>query len=82
MHPSIDPLSPKNMDLSSDAVSKIFKIFNIPTDKPLITQISRFDPWKDPEGVLRVFELVKEKIDKTESSIPICMTIETFHQVR
>jgi trehalose synthase len=63
IHPSIDPLSPKNMDLSDDTVSKIFKKFNIPTDKPLITQISRFDPWKDPEGVLRVFELVKEKID-------------------
>jgi trehalose synthase len=62
------------MDLSGDTVSKILKKFNIPTDKPLISQISRFDPWKDPEGVLRVFELVKEKIDKTESSIPICMT--------
>lgn len=63
IHPSIDPLSPKNMDISDDTISKIFKKFNIPTDKPLITQISRFDPWKDPEGVLRVFELVKEKID-------------------
>lgn len=63
IHPSIDPLSPKNMNISDDTVSKIFKKFNIPTDKPLITQISRFDPWKDPEGVLRVFELVKEKID-------------------
>jgi trehalose synthase len=82
IHPSIDPLSSKNMNLSDDTVSKIFKKFNIPTDKPLITQISRFDPWKDPEGVLRVFELVKEKIDKTESSISICMTMETFHQVR
>lgn len=63
IHPSIDPLSPKNMEISDDTVSKIFKKFNIPTDKPLITLISRFDPWKDPEGVLMVFELVKEKID-------------------
>ena len=63
IHPSIDPLSPKNMDISDDTVSKIFKKFNIPINKPLITQISRFDPWKDPEGVLKVFELVKEKID-------------------
>ena len=39
------------------------KKFGIPTDKPLITQISRFDPWKDPEGVIEVFELVKKKID-------------------
>ncbi len=63
IHPSIDPLSPKNMDLSEETISKVFKKFNIPTDKPLITQVSRFDPWKDPEGVLRVFEIVKEKVD-------------------
>lgn len=63
IHPSIDPLSPKNMDISDDTISKIFRKFGIPTDKPLITQVSRFDPWKDPEGVLRVFEIVKEKVD-------------------
>jgi len=63
IHPSIDPLSPKNMDISDDTISKVFKKFGIPTDKPLITQVSRFDPWKDPEGILRVFEIVKEKVD-------------------
>lgn len=63
IHPSIDPLSPKNMDISDDTISKVLKKFSIPTDKPLITQVSRFDPWKDPEGVLRVFEIVKEKVD-------------------
>jgi len=63
IHPSIDPLSPKNMDISDDTISKVLKKFNIPTDKPLIAQVSRFDPWKDPEGVLRVFEIVKEEVD-------------------
>jgi trehalose synthase len=63
IHPSIDPLSLKNMEISDDTISKIFKKFNIPTDKPLITQVSRFDPWKDPEGALKVFEIVKEKMD-------------------
>ncbi|MFQ6069922.1 MAG: glycosyltransferase [Candidatus Aminicenantales bacterium] len=63
IHPSIDPLSPKNMDISDDTISKVFKKFGIPTDKPLITQVSRFDRWKDPEGVLRIFEIVKEKVD-------------------
>lgn len=63
IHPSIDPLSPKNMDLSSGTISKILTKFSIPTDKPLITQVSRFDPWKDPEGVLQVYELVREKVD-------------------
>jgi trehalose synthase len=63
IHPSIDPLSPKNMDLSDDLVAKTLKKFEIPMDKPLITQVSRFDPWKDPEGVLKVFNEVKEKVD-------------------
>ena len=63
IHPSIDPLSPKNMDLSEKKINKTLNKFSIPIDKPLITQVSRFDPWKDPEGVLKVFELVKEKVD-------------------
>jgi trehalose synthase len=63
IHPSIDPLSPKNMDLSDNLIAKILKKFDIPMDKPLITQVSRFDPWKDPEGVLKVFNEVKEKVD-------------------
>jgi trehalose synthase len=63
VHPSIDPLAPKNMDLSDDIIAKTLKKFEIPIDKPLITQVSRFDPWKDPEGVLKVFEEVKEKVD-------------------
>jgi len=63
IHPSIDPLSPKNMDLSDDLIAKTLKKFDIPLEKPLITQVSRFDPWKDPEGVLNVFNEVKEKVD-------------------
>lgn len=61
--PSIDPLSAKNMDLSTKTIIKHLEKFNVPLDKPLITQVSRFDPWKDPEGVLKVFEIVKEKVD-------------------
>jgi len=63
IHPSIDPLSPKNMDISDDTSLKILKKFGVPTDKPLITQVSRFDPWKDPEGILGVFEIVKEQVN-------------------
>jgi len=63
IYPSIDPLSPKNMNLSENLITKILKKNNIPMDKPIITQVSRFDPWKDPEGVLKVFEHVKEKVD-------------------
>jgi trehalose synthase len=63
VYPSIDPLSAKNMDLSEDSIKKTVSKFSIPTDKPLITQVSRFDPWKDPEGVLEVFELIRSEVD-------------------
>lgn len=63
IHPAIDPLSPKNIDISEKDIEKYLKKFNIPMDKPILCQISRFDKWKDPEGVVDVFKLVKEKID-------------------
>jgi len=61
--PAIDPLSIKNRELSDDEIMKYIRESNIPTDKPIITQVSRMDSWKDPEGVLEVFKLVKEKVD-------------------
>jgi len=61
--PAIDPLSPKNMELSDYEVFRYVQEAGIPTDKPLITQVSRMDKWKDPEGLLEVFEHVKEKVD-------------------
>lgn len=61
--PSIDPLSSKNVELPQRTVFEYINEFEIPTDKPLITQVSRFDPWKDPEGVLEVFKKVKQEVD-------------------
>jgi len=61
--PAIDPLSPKNKDLPQDLVDKYLEKFGIPTDKPIITQISRFDKWKDPGGVVGVYRKVKEEVD-------------------
>ncbi len=61
--PAIDPLSPKNMELPENTIQKYLKKFDIPMDKPIITQISRFDPWKDPEGVIDIFKKVKEEVD-------------------
>ena len=63
IRPAIDPLSAKNMEISEKDISKYLKKFGVITDKPLITQISRFDKWKDPAGVIDVFKLVKEKVD-------------------
>ncbi|MBN1974428.1 MAG: glycosyltransferase [Sedimentisphaerales bacterium] len=61
--PAINPLNHKNMDLPESTVMEYIKKAGILTDKPLITQVSRLDPWKDPEGVVDIFEYVKEKVD-------------------
>jgi trehalose synthase len=61
--PAIDPLSEKNRDLSEGEIAGLLAKYGVPTDKPLITQISRFDKWKDPEGVVDVFARVREHVD-------------------
>lgn len=59
--PSIDPFSKKNKKLNMETAREIVSKF-VPLDLPLITQVSRFDPWKDPLGVIDAFRKVKEKI--------------------
>ncbi len=57
--PAIDPLSTKNVDISPGVVREILERYNISPDRPLIAQISRFDPWKDPLGVVDVYRTLK-----------------------
>jgi trehalose synthase len=59
--PAIDPLTPKNMALPIEDASYIVDQFGIDIERPLITQVSRFDPWKDPLGVIDAYRLVKEE---------------------
>ena len=63
MCPAINPFNLKNQHLPEKTVLRYIKDIGIPTDKPIITQVSRLDPWKDPEGVVDIFNLVKEKVD-------------------
>lgn len=63
MYPAINPLSPKNGPLSDKGIHDQLAKAGVPTDKPVITQVSRLDPWKDPEGVIDVFKMVKEQVD-------------------
>ncbi len=63
MYPAINPLSLKNVEISHKAIEEQLAKAHVPTDKPLITQVSRLDPWKDPEGVIDVFKMVREKVD-------------------
>jgi trehalose synthase len=60
--PAIDPLMPKNMALSPEDASYVCEQFGIDVDRPLICQVSRFDPWKDPLGVIDAYRIVKEKV--------------------
>ncbi|MEA2015111.1 MAG: glycosyltransferase [Actinomycetota bacterium] len=61
--PSIDPLSDKNRELSSSEIESFLKEHNITRDKPIILQVSRFDRFKDPIGVIQAFRLVKKEIN-------------------
>ncbi len=58
--PAIDPLMPKNMALSAEDAAYIVDQFGIDVARPLMTQVSRFDPWKDPLGVIDAYRAVKE----------------------
>jgi trehalose synthase len=58
--PAIDPLAPKNMALPPEEAVYIVDQFGIDTSRPLLTQVSRFDPWKDPLGVIDAYRVVKE----------------------
>ncbi|MBC7221205.1 glycosyltransferase [Candidatus Bipolaricaulota bacterium] len=61
--PAIDPLSALNQELTANEVERKLDQYGIPRDKPLLVQVSRFDKWKDPLGVLEVFRRVKGEVD-------------------
>lgn len=61
--PAIDPFSILNRRLTEKDMNERLKYYDIPTDLPLIVQISRFDKWKDPEGVIKAFKKACREID-------------------
>lgn len=63
IRPSINPLNIKNANISESTISKYMEKMGITQDKPIISQVSRFDKWKDPEGMVRIFRLIKKKVD-------------------
>lgn len=63
LRPSIDPLTTKNTEIDEDTVNKYLQKAGVDPSRPIISQISRFDKWKDPDGVLEVFDRVKEEMD-------------------
>ncbi len=64
--PAIDPLATKNMDLPIDLCRRVIADSGVDPARPLLLQVSRFDPWKDPLGVVRAYRLVKEEIPEVQ----------------
>ena len=67
--PAIDPLATKNMDLSQDLCRRAIADSGVDPTKPLLVQVSRFDPWKDPLGVIEAYRLVKEEVPDVQLAL-------------
>jgi len=63
--PAIDPFSIKNHSMSEAEIDERLEHYNIPTDLPLVVQVSRFDIWKDPQGVVEAFKIARKEVDCT-----------------
>ncbi len=63
--PAIDPFSITNRDFSEDEIQERLERYDVPTDLPLVVQVSRFDRWKDPRGVVEAFKLARREVDAT-----------------
>ena len=67
--PSIDPLSPKNASMTESTWRGVLTPFGVDPDRPLVTQVSRFDPWKDPLGVIDAFRLVRREVPDAQLAL-------------
>jgi trehalose synthase len=68
--PTIDPLSPKNTPMTSDEARAIVGRYGVNPKRPLLVQVSRFDPWKDPLGVINAYHIVKYEIFEVQLALP------------
>lgn len=67
--PAIDPLSPKNLPLADATARQVLQWLGVQLEKPLVTQVSRFDPWKDPLGVIAAYRLVREEVPEARLAL-------------
>jgi trehalose synthase len=74
--PAIDPLSPKNLPLAPETANQILDWIGISLPGRLITQVSRFDPWKDPFGVIAAYRLVREEIPELQLALVGSMALD------
>jgi trehalose synthase len=74
--PAIDPLSPKNMELDDATSRQVIDWIGIDPDQRLITQVSRFDPWKDPLGVIAAYRLVRDEVPDLQLALVGSMALD------
>jgi trehalose synthase len=74
--PAIDPLSPKNIEIPESTASQILDWIGVDRPGPLVTQVSRFDPWKDPFGVIAAYRLVREQIPGLQLALVGSMALD------
>jgi trehalose synthase len=74
--PAIDPLSPKNRPLDDATAREVLSWIGIETDRPLMTQVSRFDPWKDPMGVIRAYHRLRERFPDLQLAMVGSMALD------
>jgi trehalose synthase len=67
--PTIDPLSPKNAPMDIDQAREIVSSFGVDVDRPIVTQVSRYDPWKDPLGVIDAYRIAKARVPEAQLAL-------------
>jgi trehalose synthase len=74
--PAIDPESPKNLELEPSLAQRVLQWIGVDTERPLVTQVSRFDPWKDPLGVIAAYRLVRAEIPDLQLALVGSMALD------
>ena len=74
--PAIDPLSPKNLPLARETARQVLDWIGVDLSRPLITQVSRFDPWKDPLGVIAAYRQARERFPGLQLALVGSMALD------
>ena len=74
--PAIDPESPKNIDLDLNTARHVLQWIGVEVDRPLVSQVSRFDPWKDPLGVIAAYQRVRQEVPNLQLALVGSMALD------
>jgi trehalose synthase len=74
--PAIDPMSPKNIELDDALAGEVLRWIGVDLDRPLLSQVSRFDPWKDPLGVVAAYRLVRDEVPGVQLALVGSMALD------